>query len=167
MWMEVVDVEDGQLVGGECPWCYGIGSSHSPECRVMRQSSLQTQRSKTDQLRRETYLGATAEPPPPSNPFSPEDWNLTEQGRVYRADPELAQRMAIQAGVSIVSIGATKPRKLSDAERDAIARRAQAEGRTVQPSSFGGVYRTKEEPKDERTEVQKRFDALAEEFGSE
>ena len=75
--------------------------------------------------------------------------------------------MAIQAGVSIVSIGATKPRKLSDAERDAIARRAQAEGRTVQPSSFGGVYRTKEEPKDERTEVQKRFDALAEEFGSE
>ena len=131
MWMEVVDVEDGQLVGGECPWCYGIGSSHSPECRVMRQSSLQNQRSKTDQLRRETYLGATAEPPPPS------------------------------------SIGATKPRKLSDAERDAIARRAQAEGRTVQPSSFGGVYRTKEEPKDERTEVQKRFDALAEEFGSE
>ena len=161
MWMEVVDVEDGQLVGGECPWCYGIGSSHSPECRVMlAKSSLQTQRSKTEQLRGEMYATAGQM----LNPFSPENWNITEQGRVYRMDRELAQRMAIQAGVSI---GATKPRKLSDAERDAIARRAQAEGRTVQPSSFGGVYRTKEEPKDERTEVQKRFDALAEEFGSE
>ena len=95
-----------QLVGGECPWCYGIGSSHSPECRVMRQSSLQTQRSKTEQLRGEMYATAGQM----LNPFSPENWNITEQGRVYR---------------------------------------------------------TKEEPKDERTEVQKRFDALAEEFGSE
>ena len=45
--------------GGECPWCYGIGGFHSPECRVMlAKSSLQTQRSKTEQLRGEMYATA-------------------------------------------------------------------------------------------------------------
>ena len=50
------------------------------------------------------------------------------------------------------------------AEMDKVEARAYTEGRIVQPSSFGGVYRTKEPPKDERTDLQKRFDAIAEEL---
>jgi hypothetical protein len=41
------------------------------------------------------------------NPFSREGWNLTEQGRIAKADLTLAQGLAKSAGVTL---GATRPR---------------------------------------------------------
>lgn len=35
------------------------------------------------------------------NPFSHENWNLTEQGRIYRSDPKEADRLAKAAGTSV------------------------------------------------------------------
>jgi hypothetical protein len=40
------------------------------------------------------------------NPFSAKWWNITEQGRLYRLNPTLAQSMATKAGVKI---GALRP----------------------------------------------------------
>lgn len=42
------------------------------------------------------------------NPWSAENWNMTEQGQVYRADPAKADRMAKAAGSKI---GGQKPTK--------------------------------------------------------
>jgi len=42
-----------------------------------------------------------------NNPWTFENWNLTEQGRVYQENPERAERMAQSAGTSI---GGPKPR---------------------------------------------------------
>ena len=36
-----------------------------------------------------------------ANPWKPETFNLTKQGEIYRKDPELARRLAAEAGVRI------------------------------------------------------------------
>lgn len=41
------------------------------------------------------------------NPFSKENWNLTEQGRIYTENPELAEQLAKSAGTTI---GGGKPK---------------------------------------------------------
>lgn len=40
-------------------------------------------------------------PPNLKNPWQKETWNLTEQGRVYRANPALARQLAEQAGTTL------------------------------------------------------------------
>ncbi len=43
-----------------------------------------------------------------TNPHSAEGWNLTKQGSAFRADPQLAARLAAAAGSKT---GATRPTK--------------------------------------------------------
>jgi len=43
----------------------------------------------------------------PNNPWSKEHWNMTQQGAVYRENPQKAEQMAKAAGVTI---GATAPK---------------------------------------------------------
>ena len=45
-----------------------------------------------------------------NNPFTAANWNLTEQMRVHRSDPELAKRLANKAGVTV---GAARPAKVA------------------------------------------------------
>ena len=42
--------------------------------------------------------GAGAKPPAPNNPWKKETWNLTEQGRIFRENPDLAARFKREAG---------------------------------------------------------------------
>lgn len=39
--------------------------------------------------------------PPANNPFAKETWNMTEQGRLLRADPAQARQLAAAAGVKL------------------------------------------------------------------
>ncbi len=39
--------------------------------------------------------------PPASNPFAKDTWNLTEQGKLFRADPVQARQLAAAAGVKL------------------------------------------------------------------
>lgn len=41
------------------------------------------------------------------NPWTQDNWNMTEQGRIFKADPEKAKRLASSAGVDV---NATKPK---------------------------------------------------------
>jgi hypothetical protein len=41
-----------------------------------------------------------------TNPFSADGWNISEQGRIYKSSPKLAESLAKSAGVKI---GATRP----------------------------------------------------------
>jgi len=35
------------------------------------------------------------------NPWAKNSWNMTEQGKIYRQSPDLAQRMAAEAGAEL------------------------------------------------------------------
>ena len=43
-----------------------------------------------------------------ANPFSAKNWNLTEQGKIYRENPVLADQLAKSAGTKV---GGPKPAK--------------------------------------------------------
>lgn len=45
--------------------------------------------------------GAGTRGPGAANPFKKESWNLTEQGRLFKADAATARRLAAEAGVNI------------------------------------------------------------------
>lgn len=38
---------------------------------------------------------------PAKNPFSKDSWNMTEQGRMYKENPEMAKSLAVEAGIEI------------------------------------------------------------------
>lgn len=45
-----------------------------------------------------------------NNPFTAANWNLTEQMRIHRSDPDLAKRLANKAGVTV---GAARPARVA------------------------------------------------------
>lgn len=47
------------------------------------------------------YDPAGGSNPPASNPFAKDTWNLTEQGKLFRADPVQARQLAAAAGVKL------------------------------------------------------------------
>lgn len=47
------------------------------------------------------YIPAGGGNPPASNPFAKETFNLTEQGRLFRENPEQARQLAAAAGVKL------------------------------------------------------------------
>lgn len=47
------------------------------------------------------YNPAGGSNPPANNPFAKETWNMTEQGRLFKADPAQARQMAAAAGMKL------------------------------------------------------------------
>lgn len=47
------------------------------------------------------YTPAGGENPPTSNPFAKDTWNMTEQGKLFRENPDQARQMAAAAGVKL------------------------------------------------------------------
>lgn len=68
---------------------------HSPHWFADASAALASEPSATAPIRQSLPTGG-------KNPWSKEHYNMTEQGRIYKQSPELAQRMAEAAGRELV-----------------------------------------------------------------
>lgn len=68
---------------------------HSPHWFADASAALASEPSATAPIRQSLPAGG-------KNPFAKETWNMTEQGRIYKQSPQLAQQMAEAAGRELV-----------------------------------------------------------------